>query len=124
MDLESKIVFSPVGKLSLFGEPDPETIITRYLSGSAAFEPTNTRGKSVSCEEHNKEHDKAMKLEKKKLLAENDVFAKVCKRADWWNEPIDEMSAEQLKKFMVAICELRRKLAERAGQLMMMLPMF
>ncbi|XP_027367484.1 agamous-like MADS-box protein AGL61 [Abrus precatorius] len=119
------IVFSPADKLFCFGEPNIDAIITRYLKGTTEFEAAKSRGKSVSYEEHNKQYEEAMKkleLEKRKL-AETETLAKVWNRVDWWNESIDEMSGDQLEQFMVSIYELRRKLAERAGELMLMLAM-
>ena len=115
------IVFSPADKLFCFGEPNTEAIVTRYIKGTSQFEPTKSKGKPVSYEEHNRKYEEAMKileLEKKKLT-DMEAFTKVWSRGEWWNEQIDEMSAEQLEQFVVAIYELRRRLAERAGELMM-----
>ncbi|KAK7269955.1 hypothetical protein RIF29_22777 [Crotalaria pallida] len=116
------IVFSPADKLFCFGQPNVETLITRSLGRSQEFEHSISRGKSVSYDEHTREYDEAVKkleLEKKELM----TFAKDWKRGNWWNEPIDKMSVEELEQFMVAMYELRRKLGERLGELMMMLAM-
>ncbi|KAJ1376497.1 hypothetical protein SESBI_49894 [Sesbania bispinosa] len=119
------IVFSPADKLFCFGQPNPETILTRYLNGNADFEPTKSTGKSVSYEEHNRQYEEAIKtLEtEKKNLSEIESLAKVWDRGNWWNEPIDEMGIDQLEQFMISINELRRKLAGRADELSMMLAM-
>lgn len=120
------IVFSPADKLFCFGEPNTGTILTSYLNGTAEFDhPSKSTGKSTTYEEHNRQYEEAIKtleMEKKKL-AEVESLAKVWNRGDWWNEPIDEMGSEQLEQFMVSLYELRRKLAERADELAMMLAM-
>lgn len=120
------IVFSPADKLFCFGEPNTDTILTSYLNGTAEFDqPSKSTGKSTTYEEHNRQYEEAIKtleMEKKKL-AEVESLAKVWNRGDWWNEPIDVMGSEQLEQFMVSLYELRRKLAERADELAMMLAM-
>ncbi|TKY51061.1 Agamous MADS-box protein AGL62 [Spatholobus suberectus] len=115
------IVFSPADKLFCFGHPDIDTIISRYLKGTTEFEPAMSRGKSVSYEERNRQYEEAMKkLElEKKNLAQTETLAKGWNRR-WWDDPIDQMSDHQLEQFMVSIYELRKKLAERAGELMML----
>ncbi|KAK7388160.1 hypothetical protein VNO78_22968 [Psophocarpus tetragonolobus] len=120
------IVFSPADKLFCFGHPDIGAIVDRYLKGATAtatdFEPSNSKQKSVvSYEECNKQLDEAMtKLEiEKKNLTQSVILAKTWNRR-WWDDPIDQMSDDQLEQFMVSIYELRKKLAERAGELMML----
>ncbi|KHN01565.1 agamous-like MADS-box protein AGL61 [Glycine soja] len=116
------IVFSPADKLFCFGHPDIDSIIGRYLKGdNAEFESAkSSKEKSVSCEERNRQYEEAMKkLElEKKNLAQIEVLTKGWNRS-WWDDPIDQMTDLQLEQFMVSIYELRKKLAERAGELMM-----
>ncbi|KAE9586682.1 hypothetical protein Lal_00004816 [Lupinus albus] len=112
------IVFSPADKLFCFGQPDVETLVTRYLRRTTELDPKTERNETVSYEEHNKEYEEAIKkleLEKKELANS----AKEWKKGNWWNEPINEMSVEELEQYMVAVYELRRKLDERRGEIMM-----
>ncbi|XP_020233147.1 agamous-like MADS-box protein AGL61 [Cajanus cajan] len=115
------IVFSPADKLFIFSHPDIDTILTRYVKGTAESEPTKSRGKTVSYEEHNMQYEEAKKkLEmEKKILEETEMLAKTCNGNLWWNQPVDQILDDQLEPFMVAVYELRKKLAERATQLMM-----
>ncbi|XP_057734708.1 agamous-like MADS-box protein AGL61 [Arachis stenosperma] len=118
------IVFSPADKLFCFGEPSTEAVVERYLKGAPDFEPikSSERKKLMSCEEHNRKYEEAMKaLElEKKNKADVEGFAKVWGRGEWWNEEIHEMSVEQLEQFLVAIYELRSRLLQRAAEIMMM----
>ncbi|MED6180555.1 hypothetical protein PIB30_011318 [Stylosanthes scabra] len=118
------VVFSPADKLFCFGEPSTEAVVNRYLKGAPEFEPIKpSKGKKpVSCEEHNRKYDEAMKvleLEKKKK-SDVEGLAKVWGRGEWWNEEIHEMSVEQLEQFLVAIFDLRSRLLKRATEIMMM----
>ncbi|KAH1116213.1 hypothetical protein AAZX31_17G013900 [Glycine max] len=119
------IVFSPADKLFCFGHPDIDSIIGRYLKGdnNAEFEPAakSSKEKSVSYEECNRQYEAATKkLElEKKNLAQTEILAKGWNRR-WWNDPIDQMSEQQLEQFMMSIYELRKKLTERTGELMML----
>lgn len=114
------IVFSPADKLFCFGHPDVDSIIARYLKGGAEFEPSKSRGKSLSYEECNRQYEEAMKkLElEKKNLTQTEVLSNDL-NTNWWDQPIDQMSDHQLEQFMVSLYELRKKLAEKAGQMMM-----
>ncbi|XP_014506740.1 agamous-like MADS-box protein AGL62 [Vigna radiata var. radiata] len=116
------IVFSPAEKLFCFGHPDFDGIVESYLKGSKVFDPPESRERSsVSYEECNKQYEEAMKnleLEKKNLRETETLVNKGCNRR-WWEDPIDQMSQSELEQFMVSVYELRRKLAERGGELLM-----
>ncbi|XP_027190066.2 agamous-like MADS-box protein AGL62 [Cicer arietinum] len=118
------IVFSPADKLFCFGQPNTDTIINSYIKGTTEFEASKSIEKSIFYEEHNTEYEEAIhKLEfEKKKLEEFENLSKVWKSGDWWNDPIDEMSIDQLEQFMASIYELRRKLVDRVDDLVMMLP--
>ena len=75
----------------------------------------------MSYEECNRQYEAATKkLElEKKNLAQTEILAKGWNRR-WWNDPIDQMSEQQLEQFMMSIYELRKKLTERTGELMML----
>jgi len=107
-------VFSPSNKLFCFGQPNSDTLLNSYINGTTEFEAEIPVGRSDPYEEHNRRYKEATKLlemEKKKL---EDVknLAKGCESRDWWNDPIDQMSIEQLQEFMNSINELRRNVAE------------
>jgi len=71
------IVFSPAEKLFCFGHPDLEGIVESYLQGAKVFVPLESRERSVSYEECNKQYEEAMKkleLEKKNLKETETVF--------------------------------------------------
>jgi len=114
------IVFSPAEKLFCFGHPDLEGIVESYLRGDKVFQPLESRERSVSYEECNKQYEEATKkLElEKKNLRETDTLVNGFNRR-WWEDPIDQMSETELEQFMVSVYELRRKLAERGGELLM-----
>ncbi|XP_004496857.1 agamous-like MADS-box protein AGL62 [Cicer arietinum] len=119
------IVFSPADKLFCFGQPNTDTILKSYLEGTTEFEHSKLTENSSTYEEYNREYEEALKgleIEKKKMV-EVENLAKVWNKGDWWNEPIDDMSREELEQFMVSIYELRRKLLERLDGLVMMLAM-
>ncbi|XP_004507578.1 agamous-like MADS-box protein AGL62 [Cicer arietinum] len=119
------VVFSPADKLFCFGQPNTDAIINSYINGTTEFETSKSIGKSISYEEHNTEYEKAiqnLEFEKKKL-EEYENLTKVWNSGEWWNDPIDEMSIDQLEQFMASIYELRRKLVDRAHEVVMMLPM-
>ncbi|KAL2324307.1 hypothetical protein Fmac_023365 [Flemingia macrophylla] len=115
------IVFSPADKLFIFSHPDIDTILSRYVKGTAESEPAKSRGKTVSYEERKMQYEEATKkLEvEKKILEETEILAKSCNGNPWWNLPVEQLRDDQLEQFMVAVYELRKRLAERAGQLMM-----
>ncbi|CAJ1941739.1 unnamed protein product [Sphenostylis stenocarpa] len=114
------IVFSPADKLFCFGHPDVEGIVDSYLKGAKVLEASSEpRG---SYEESNMQYEEAMKnlaLEKKNLT-ETETLAKEGLNRRWWEDPIDEMNERELEQFTVPLYELRKKLAERAGQLFML----
>ncbi|KAL5057316.1 hypothetical protein RYX36_028920 [Vicia faba] len=103
-------VFSPAGKPFTFGHPNADTIIDSYVNGTSEFEVEN----SSSIEEHNRQYEEALKkleLEKKKL-EELEIFSEILK-SDWWNDPIDYMSSEELEQFIDCLNELKSKVVKR-----------
>lgn len=111
-------VFSPAGKPFSFGNPNAGTVIDSYVKGTTEFEAENSSEKPCSIEEHNRQYEEAMKtLElEKKNLEELEIFSEVLK-SDWWNDPIDDMSSEELEQFIVCLNKLRSKLVGRAEEL-------
>ncbi|CAK8541216.1 unnamed protein product [Lathyrus sativus] len=118
-------VSSPAGKLFSFGHPNADTIIDNYVNGTMEFEVKNSSEKSYSFEEYNRQYEEALKkleLEKKKL-EELKIFEDVLKSDDWWNDPIDDMSSEELEQFIVCLDELRIKFVKKTEELAKMPPM-
>ncbi|GAU39858.1 hypothetical protein TSUD_69060 [Trifolium subterraneum] len=119
------VVFSPADKLYCFGQPNTDTILDSYISGTTEFGDLKSAGNSQNYEEYNKQYEEALKmleLEKKKL-ADAENLARFWNTNDWWNDSIDYMSSDQLEQFMVSIYELRRKLIEKADEHVMKLNM-
>jgi len=115
------IVFSPGDKLFCFGQPDTNVVLNSYIKGTTEFEDSKSMENFPTCKDYNRQYEEAQKtleMEKKKL---EDVqnLPKIFNKGDWWNDSIDDMSSDQLEQFMVSIYELRRKLVERADELVM-----
>lgn len=110
------IVFSPAEKAFCFGQPSLEAVLRPYEGATSARED----GPTVSYEELNRRHEEAVRaLEmEKQQLEEIENVGKVLNRGNWWDEPIDEMELDQLEQYILAMHELRRKVAEKANDFM------
>ncbi|XP_028788381.1 agamous-like MADS-box protein AGL62 [Neltuma alba] len=114
------IVFSPADKAFCFGQPNVEAVLRRYLRGGAEDNNDASEFSSASYEELNRQHEeaaRALEMEKQQL-EEIENVAKVWNRGNWWDEPIDEMDLDELEQYVAAMHELRRKVAEKADELM------
>ncbi|KAJ7967616.1 Agamous-like MADS-box protein [Quillaja saponaria] len=115
------IVFCPAEKVFCFGHPDAETVLNRNLNYSLESEPVK-QDHPLSFEQLNKEYEEKLKVrekEKQRLTEiENAVKDGIHRSWDWWNQPIDEMNAQELEGIMEAMKEMRKNLAERADQMM------
>jgi len=115
------IVFSPGDKLFCFGQPDTNTVLNSYIKGTNEFEDKVAEN-FLTYQDYNRQYEEAQKMlemEKKKLEDVQNLAKIFNKGGDWWNDSIDDMSSDQLEQFMVSIYELRRKLVERADELVM-----
>jgi len=116
------IVFSPGDKLFCFGQPDANSVLNSYIKGTTEFEDSKAAENFLTYQDYNRQYEEAQKMlemEKKKLEDVQNLAKIFNKGGDWWNDSIDDMSSDQLEQFMVSIYELRRKLVERADELVM-----
>ncbi|CAI8604780.1 unnamed protein product [Vicia faba] len=116
------IVFSPADKLFCCGRPNTDAILNSYIKGTTEFEDQKSTGDSMISEQYNREYEEALKMleMEKKKLADVENLARDWNRVGWWNDSIDDMSSEQLEQFMMSIFELRKKLAEKEHERLMM----
>ncbi|KAI9123401.1 hypothetical protein K1719_004701 [Acacia pycnantha] len=120
------IVFSPADKAFCFGQPNVEAVLRRYQTtedrrGEEPVRAASEAGSSVSSyEELNRQHEEAVRaLEmEKQQMEEIENVATVWDRGNWWDEPIGEMDLDQLEQYVMAMHELRRKVAEKADDFM------
>lgn len=119
------IVFSPADKLFCCSQPNTDAILKSYINGTTEFEDQKSTEHSSICEEYNREYEEALKMleMEKKKLADIEHLARDWNNGGWWNDSIDDMGSEQLQQFMMSIFELRKKLAEKEHEHLMMFSM-
>ncbi|KAK9286821.1 hypothetical protein L1049_015226 [Liquidambar formosana] len=113
------IVFSQAKKLYSFGYPNADAVIDRYISGSMASEAVENYPPAY---EFVKCYEEALKrLEEEKMRREMiEKSKKVGEGRFWWDEPIDNMGLVELEQYMESLQGMRKRVAMRYDELMMM----
>lgn len=124
------IVFSPNGKPFVFGHPNIDAILGRYLLGKTTFQDpeeadTATSGTTSAqyFEEFNEDCQEAMeKLQEEKNRTkeiEQEKEERKNKGGFWWDDlAIDEMGLDELEAYFSAMQELRDNVRRRANELL------
>ncbi|XP_022986186.1 agamous-like MADS-box protein AGL62 [Cucurbita maxima] len=102
------LVASSSNKLYTFGHPNVESLLDRFLTGNSA--PPKPAEAYLPLEELNRDFDDVAAeydFEKRRTAERlsNDRF--------WWDEPLESMKIDELKRFWSSLVELRGKVAER-----------
>ena len=102
------LVSSATNKLYTFGHPNVESLLDRFLTGNSA--PPKPAEAYLPLQELNRDFDDVaaeFDIEKRRAaeLSSNDRF--------WWDEPLESMKIDELKRFRSSLVELRGKVAER-----------
>ncbi|XP_038902722.1 agamous-like MADS-box protein AGL62 [Benincasa hispida] len=109
------LVFSPTGKIYTFGHPNVDLLLDRSLT--ANFAPPKPAESYLPLAELNRDFDDAMaefEIEKRRAA---EVERMRSSGGFWWDEPVECMGIEDLKRFRSSLVELRGKVAERVEKL-------
>ncbi|KAK3420375.1 hypothetical protein EUGRSUZ_G01185 [Eucalyptus grandis] len=116
------IVFSPVHKIFCFGYPNVDFVIDRYIRETSTDVPQDG-GEDVAVDNivpalHalNEEYDGVLQeLARRERSSEASGSGRF-----WWDKPLDDdMAAEELEQYVVAVEELMQKVAMKADDMMM-----
>ncbi|XP_022944450.1 agamous-like MADS-box protein AGL61 [Cucurbita moschata] len=102
------LVSSASNKLYTFGHPNVESLLDRFLTGNSS--PPKPAEAYFPLQELNRDFDDVaaeFDIEKRRAAerSSNDRF--------WWDEPLESMKIDELKRFRSSLVELRAKVAER-----------
>ncbi|XP_023512238.1 agamous-like MADS-box protein AGL61 [Cucurbita pepo subsp. pepo] len=102
------LVASSRNKLYTFGHPNVESLLDRFLTGNSA--PPKPAEAYLPLDELNRDFDDVAAeydIEKRRTAERlsNDRF--------WWDEPLESMKIDELKRFRSSLVDLRGKVAER-----------
>lgn len=134
------IVFSPVHKIFCFGHPNVDFIIDRYVRGTSV-DPQEGGGEEgavaaaaagddivPALRALNEEYDEVLQELAREKQRGAELKASERERMGggggggrfWWDKPLDnDMAAEELEQYVVAIEELMQKVAMKADDMMM-----
>lgn len=115
------IVKSPGKRIFAFGHPSVEYVLDRYLNGGAAATDGNLP--SLSTTVFNRRYDEVVSeldREKKRRGTIEELNSRE-KNNDgfWWDRPVGEIEWPELEQYMSALEELKKKVAMRADEMML-----
>lgn len=110
------LVFSSSGKIYTFGHPNVDSLLDRFLT--ANFAPPKPPEAYLPLAELNRDFENAtveFEFEKRRAAEVEERMRN--SRRFWWDEPMECMGIEDLKRFRSSLLELRGKVAERVEKL-------
>ncbi|KAJ6959390.1 agamous-like MADS-box protein AGL62 [Populus alba] len=121
----SMIVFSPGKKVFSFGHPSVEKVMERYVSGnipqnSGAFHLIEAHRNARVHELNMQLTQAANQLEVEKKRGEDlDRMRKASQSRNWWENPIQELSLEQLEQLKASLLDLKQDVTRHAKQILL-----
>ncbi|XP_052176652.1 agamous-like MADS-box protein AGL61 [Diospyros lotus] len=116
------IVKSPGKRIFAFGHPSVEYVLDRYLNGGAAAADGNLP--SLSTTVFNRRYDEVVSEldeEKKRMGTMEELKSRERDNNGgfWWDRPVGEIEWPELERYMAALEELKKKVAMRADEMML-----
>ena len=107
------IVFSPGGRVFVFGHPTADAVIDRFLGRDT---DTSSRG-VVPAEQvvHGQVQRQYLEAVERSEVKEEGGF--------WWDAPIENMGLNELEQFKGSLEKLREKVADRVAEMTLMMVM-
>ncbi|KAA0054324.1 hypothetical protein IC582_028814 [Cucumis melo] len=104
------LVFSSRGKIYTFGHPNVDALLDRFLTGNNTVPPKPAEA-YLPIAELNRDLSKAeaeFEIEKRRAAERSRNSERF-----WWDEPLESMKIDELKRFRSSLVELRANVVER-----------